>query len=398
MTDTVAASDNDTTTVDFGLDPLPGAALHTALASARELGGLAPVRFFGTNAVIVTGYDDVREAFRDDVGLPGGATYRMHTEPVVGRTFISMDGKEHDRHRQLATPAFRSRAVARFDEDALLPLAHELIDRFVARGKGDLVTELTTVLPFYAITRKLGVPRASDEQMRTWADRMLTYPSDPDGAVGAARAFSEVIDPLLDERRAAPTDDLLSELLAAEVDGEALDPDEVCSTIRLLFSVGATTTSHAMGNLLSALLHRPDLLDRVQREPELRAGVVHEILRWEPPVASLPRLAPVDAVVAGVPVPAGTMMLFGIAAANRDPRRWPDADRYDPTREPHDIVTFGFGQKFCPGAHLARREVLTALDVVLERLPGLRLGDDAGSIPVGGVLRHPTALHTTWEV
>jgi len=384
-------------TLDFGIDPLPGPALHAELAMIRGRGGLVPTRFFGMDALMVSRYDDVREAFRDDIGLPGGETYRMHTEPVVGRTFISMDGTEHDRHRQLATPAFRSRAVARFDEEALLPLANELLDGFAGRGEADLVDELTTVLPFYAITRKLGVPRATDEQMRSWADRMLTYPSDPEGAVAAARAFSEVLDPILTARRTDPDDDLVSALLAAEVDGEALDDDEVCSTIRLLFSVGATTTSHALGNMLSALLHRPDLLDRVRREPERRAGVVHEILRWEPPVATLPRLAPVDAVVGGDAVPAGTMMLFAIAAANRDPELWDDADEFDPLREPRDIVTFGFGQKFCPGAHLARRELLTVLDVVLERLPGLRLTDDAGSDPIGGVLRHPTALRVAWD-
>ncbi|MEX2256174.1 MAG: cytochrome P450 [Acidimicrobiia bacterium] len=393
MADSTALAD-----IDFALAPLPGAALHDALARLRARDGAAPVKLFGTDALLVTGYDDVREAFRDDAGLPGGATYRMHTEPVVGRTFISMDGTEHDRHRQLATPAFRSRAVSRFDEEALLPLAHELVDGFAAQGGADLVAQLTTVLPFYAITRKLGVPRASDEQMRIWADRMLTYPSDPEGAVGAARAFSAVIEPLLDARRAEPEADVLSELLAAEVDGRALDSDEVCSTIRLMFSVGATTTSHAMGNLLSALLHRPELLDRVRSEPELRAGAVHEILRWEPPVASLPRLAPQDAVVAGQEIPAGTMLLFGIAAANRDPAIWTDEpDRFDPARDPHDIVTFGFGQKFCPGAHLARREVLTVLDVVLERLPDLRLAETAGSVPVGGILRHATALHAVWS-
>jgi cytochrome P450 len=383
-------------TVDLGLDPLPGMELHRVLAELRARGRVGPVRFFGTDAVAVTAYDDVREAFRDDVHLPGGATYRMHTEPVVGRTFISMDGKEHDRHRQLATPAFRSRAVARFDEDALLPLAHEVVDGFVGRGEGDLVAELTTVLPFYAITRKLGVPRASDEQMRAWADRMLTFPSDPDGAVAAAHAFSEELDPLLAARRVTPDDDLISELLAAEVDGQALDDDEVCSTIRLLFAVGATTTSHAMGNMLSALLHRPALLDEARDEPSIRAGILHELLRWEPPVATLPRLAPEDAVVAGEPVPAGTMMLFAIAAANRDPAYWSDPDHFYAARAPQDIVTFGFGQKFCPGAHLARREVLTALDVVLERLPGLRLVDNTGSVPVGGVLRHPDALHVAW--
>jgi cytochrome P450 len=384
-------------TLDLGIDPLPGMELHRVLAELRARGGVGPVRFFGMDAVAVTAYDDVREAFRDDVHLPGGATYRMHTEPVVGRTFISMDGKEHDRHRQLATPAFRSRAVARFDDDALLPLAHEVVDRFVGRGEGDLVSELTTVLPFYAITRKLGVPRGTDDEMRTWADRMLTYPSDPKGAVGAARAFSAVLEPLLDARRAAPEQDLLSALLAAEVDGEALDSEEVCSTVRLMFSVGATTTSHALGNMLSALLARPELLERARADEPWRAGIVHELLRWDGPLATLPRLAPLGAQFGDETFPPGTLLLFGIASANRDPRVWDDPDRFDPTRDPQEIVTFGFGQKFCPGSHLARRQLLTALGVLLDRLPGLRPADPHGASPVGGVLRHPTALQVAWD-
>ncbi len=383
--------------VDLGLDPLPGEELHAVLGELREAHRVAPVKFFGADAALVTRFDDVKEAFRDDEHLPGGSTYQMHTEPVVGRTFISMDGTEHDRHRQLATPAFRSRAVARFDEEALNPLAHEVVDRFVARGEADLVGEFTNVLPYYAITRKLGVPRATDEEMRTWADRMLTYPSDPEGAVGAARAFSEVLEPLLDARRDAPEEDLLSALLAAEVDGEALDSEEVCSTVRLMFTVGATTTSHALGNMLSALLDRPDVLERARTDERLRAGVVHELLRWDGPVANLPRLAPLGAQFGDETFPPGTLLLFGIASANRDPRVWSDPDHFDPSREPQEIVTFGFGQKFCPGSHLARRELLTALEVLLERLPGLRLADPTGTTPVGGVLRHPTALPVTWD-
>jgi cytochrome P450 len=385
------------TTVDFGIDPLVGEELHAHLAELREADRLARVQFFGAEAVLVTRYDDVKEAFRDDEHLPAGSTYQMHTEPVVGRTFISMDGSEHDRHRQLATPAFRSRAVAHFDETALVPLAHEVVDRFAARGSGDLFAELCSVLPYYAITRKLGVPRAADDEMRAWADAMLTYPSNPEGAVRAAREFSVVLQPLLDARRSEPRDDLLSALLAAEVDEEALDDDEVCSTVRLMFTVGATTTSHALGNAFSALLHRPDLLAQARDDEHFRVGVVHELLRWEGPVATLPRLAPLGAQFGDKSFPPGTLLLFGIAAANRDPRVWSEADTFDPAREPREIMTFGFGQKFCPGSHLARRELLTALGIVLERLPGLVLADPDGALPVGGVLRHPRALHVTWD-
>jgi cytochrome P450 len=110
-------------------------------------------------------------------------------------------------------------------------------------------------------------------------------------------------------------------------------------------------------------------------------------------------LAAKDARHAGANIPAGTLMLFGLASANRDPRSFDDdPDTFDPERAPGDILTFGFGSKFCPGSHLARRELLTALTVVLERLPGLRLSDPEGSQPRGGVLRHPDALHVAWDV
>jgi cytochrome P450 len=144
--------------VDFGVEPLPGDELHTLMSELRAQRRVAPVKFAGGDALLLTRYEDVHEAFADSERLPGGAFYQGGIEPVVGRTFISMDGKEHDLYRKLATPAFRSRAVARFDEESLVPLTNELIDQFVEWGAADLVAELTSVLPFTAITRKLGLP------------------------------------------------------------------------------------------------------------------------------------------------------------------------------------------------------------------------------------------------
>jgi len=384
------------TDADIGTDALAGDALHRLMAALRERAALVPVRFFGTDALLVTRFDEVHAAFRDDATLPGGPTYQMTTEPIIGRTFISMDGREHQLYRKLAMPAFQSSAIARFNEHALVDLVHELLDGFAARGSGDLVAELTGVLPYYAITRKLGIPRARDADMRRWADQLLN-PRDPQGAAAAAAEFTSLLAPILAERRAAPRDDLLSALAHAAIDGERLGDDDVLAHVRLLFAVGATTTSHAMGNLLATLLGHPDLLERARREPALRAAIVHELLRFEPPVATLPRLASRPLRIAGSDVPAGTLLLLGLASANRDPRVFADADRFTPERAAQDIVTFGFGVKFCPGSHLARRELLTALDAVLERLPGLRLVDAAGAAPEGGTLRHPRALHVAWD-
>ena len=381
---------------DIGTDPLAGDDLHRLNTELRERGPLVPVPFFGATALLVTRADDVREAFRDDASLPGGPTYRQTVERIVGRTFISMDDREHHLYRKLAMPAFQSGAIARFNESALVELVHELLDRFAARGEGDLVAELTGVLPYYAITRKLGIPRARDEDMRHWADQLLN-PRDPAGAAAAAREFTDLLGPILAARRENPREDLLSALAHAVIDGERLSDEDVLSHVRLLFAVGATTTSHAMGNLLSTLLARPELLERARSEPALRPGLVHELLRFEPPVANLPRLSSRPLRVSGEEVPPGTLLLLGLACANRDPRVFADPDRYDPDRPPQDVLTFGFGVKYCPGAHLARRELLTALDAVLERLPGLRLVRDDGAAPEGGTLRHPRALHAAWD-
>jgi len=396
MTDAMSTGAGTVADADFALDPLSGRELHDALAAARRRGRAVWAKFLAADALLVTGFEDVRQILFDDDVLPGGEFHRAVTEPAVGPTFISMSGVEHDVHRKLATPAFRSRVVDHFDEESLVPLAHELVDRFVDRGECDLVTEFTTALPFAAITKKLGLPLSDFVQMRRWVEHMLQFPVDPDGARRAAAEVGEQIAPLLAARRLDPVDDILSELLHARLGDDSLDDDEVFATARLLFAVGATTTSHAMGNLLHTLLPRREMVERAANEPEWRVGVVHELLRFEGPLAILPRIATEDVEILGEPVPAGTMVLLALAAANRDPAVFADPDRFDPDRPPQEVVTFGFGRKFCPGKHLARRELITALDVVLERLPNLRLLDEAASRPRGGVLRHPVELRAAW--
>lgn len=383
--------------MDFGAAALAGAELHRALGALRERAAIVPVRAFGSKAFLITRFDEVRQLLRDDDGFPGGRTYEIALDQTVGRTFISMDGAEHDRYRQLATPAFRSRAVALFNDEQLTPLAHEIVDRFVARGHADLVAEFTKVLPFHVISRKLGLPIGTEEDQRRWAKALLSFPRDPAGARAGADEFTRFLAPVVEQRRREPGDDVLSQLLAASLDGVALTDAEVFSHVRLLYAVGATTTSDELGNLLYALFAHPEILERVRLEPELRPRVILESLRWEPPVALLPRHAPLAGRIAGVDIPAASMLLVGIAAANRDPRQFENGDRFDPDRSESEVLTFGFGRKFCPGAHLARTQLLTALDVLLQRLPGLRLVDRKGSEPSGATLRSPQALRVAWD-
>jgi cytochrome P450 len=340
-------------------------------------------------AVLVTRYDDLRAFLSDQERFPGGEVYRFQTEASIGRTFISMDGRDHDVYRQRATPAFRSRATARFVDAELTPLAHEIVDRFAAKGEADLVAELARVLPFWAISRKLGLPIGSEERQRRWALGLLSHPGDPEGAVAASAEVTAFLEPIVEGRRASPGDDVISQLLAGFTD------EEVFAHIRLLYAVGATTTSDAMSNLLWALLTADGLVERAVAEPDLRPRIVHELLRWEPPVALLPRLSGGGGEIGGVEVGPATLVLAAIAGANRDPAVFTDPDRFDPDREEGEVLTFGFGPKFCPGSHLARRQLLVALEVVLERLPRLQLVE--ASPPAGAVLRSSPSVVARWR-
>jgi cytochrome P450 len=384
--------------LDLATDQLEGDEYHRVVADLLTRHRVAPVIVFGQPSWMVIGFDELKDFCRRDADFPGGVSYAVNTEPVIGRTFISMDGSEHDVYRQLAMPAFRSRPTARFVEEGLPPLVHEVVDRFADRGEGDLVEVLTGVLPFWSMSRKLGLPYGSEEDQRRWSRDMLALGWDPDGAHRAAAEFTDFMLPILAERRGHPEDDVLSHLLSAEYKGVRLSDDDIVSHIRLIYAVGATTTQDGLGNLLSTLLHRPAVLARVAADPSLVPVAVHEMLRFEPPVPMNPRLATYEGRIGDVVVPAGSNVMMGIAGANRDPAAFERPHEFDLDRAETDVMTFGFGPKFCPGYHLARAQISAGLTAVLERLPNLRLVDPEGSLPRGAILRAPANLHVAWDV
>lgn len=385
--------------LDFAFDPMPGAKLHTALRNLRsEHGDVASVSFFGMPAFVILSWDSLRQFFADNEQFPGGEVYKYQLEKTIGRTFISMDGSDHDVYRRLVTPAFRSRAAIRFVDEELTPLAHELMDDLVGRGEADLVAEFTNRLPFWAISRKLGLPEGYEDRQREWALAILSELTDPEGARRAADELSEVIAPVVAERRQQPGNDVISKLVSGEFQGVRLSDEEVYSHVRLLFAVGATTTSDALSNLFWTLVHRPVVLKRVKEDPAIRPAAVRELLRWEPPVALLPRMAVVEGKIGGVTIPAGSMILAGVSSANRDPERFEQPDEFALDRPDTDVLTFGFGSKFCPGTHMAKQQLLAALDVVLDRLPGIRLAEeDSNAVPSGCNLRSVSSLLCCWD-
>jgi cytochrome P450 len=400
----VAPTTTPVSEVDFGLDlspddaRLPGEALHRELARLRERHRLAAVDFGGIVMQLVTRFDDLDACFRDDEGLPAGPTYAMTVEPCQGVTFESLDGPEHHALRDLTTRGLRRRPVERYAASGLASLCDAVIDRFADRCEADLVAEFTAVFPFLVFADRMGLPFDAADRFMGWAFDILSYPVAPEPGVVAAADLTAYLEPVLQARRAVPTDDLLSSMCTAEREGRRLTDEEIRSHVRALFSAGATTTYHGLGNTLYALLTHPDAIEALRDDGHLVHAAVDEMLRWEPPLALLPRLAPHDVEVAGAFVPAGTMVLFGIASANRDPAVHARPDVFDIERRPSRVLTFGFGSHHCPGSHLAKAQIAVAVQRLLERLPDLTLTDAAGTAPTGTVMRGPRTLPVRWRV
>jgi cytochrome P450 len=381
--------------VDFAYAELPN--LHEALDALRAHGPVVPVRFHGETTWLILAYEELAAAFADDETFPSKAIYERISMPTMGKTIQCMAGDEHRRNRALVSHAFRPSVMRNAVDLLLVPLAHELIDRFAARGQGDLVAEFTRRFPFLVITRFLGIPVADEDKLLDWAQKLIEFPWDPEGAVAASRDFTDYLRVLVAERRAAPGDDLVSELAHAELAGERLTDEEIFSFLRLLFPAGSDTTYKNLGSLFYAVLAHPEVAALARADARAIPAIVDEGLRWEPPVALLPRACGKDVHWAGVHLRAGAPLLYGIAAANRDPAVFADPHRFDPARKGSRHLTFGHGLHFCLGSHLARRELEVALATVLARLPGLALAAPEDTRITGAVIRGPEHVRVRWQ-
>lgn len=377
---------DDLADIDVILDDLPDVA--GTQHRLRERGPAVWAKAFGMPSLLLLSHELVHDAFRDEETFPAADFYGNTVTDVMGRTMQCMRGDEHRLNRALVSPAFRQRLMPLIVPPLLEPVAHELIDRFVARGEADLVADFTSRYPFIVITRLLGLPRHSEAEIRRWALGMLDIQNSHDDALECARQFTDFVNPILAERRDDPGDDLLSTLATTEIEGQRLTDDEIFGFLKLLFPAGADTTYLGLGSTIHALLTNPDQLAIVRSDPAEHARwAAEEAIRLDPPTAWIPRLAVRDVEWQGLSIPAWSSMMLGVMAANRDPAVFPDPDRFDVLRRPSGVLTFGFGTHFCLGAHLARAEMQTALEVILQRLPDMELVDDGG-VRITGTIHH----------
>jgi cytochrome P450 len=344
------------------------------------------------NSHLVTRYDDVVAGMKDAETFSARGNARG-IGIVIGRTILEMEGPEHLRQRRILTPFFSPRALRGDVEKRVEATTHELIDRFVADGRADLVPQFTFTYPLRVIAQIIGVPIADFEAFHHWALALVSVADDPGKAFAAARSIVEYLRPILEERRAEPRDDLLSALLTAEVEGERLGEEEVLSFLRLLLPAGAETTYRLTGNVLFALLTHPAERAELAANPERIPDFVEETLRWDSPVQLVSREVTRDVELRGHRIPKGDLASFSLGSANRDESRFADPDRFVLRRaNKNEHVSFGLGAHFCLGSHLARLEARIAAAALLERLPDLRL-DPAQACSIRGfAFRSPDRL------
>lgn len=350
---------------------------------------------------LLTRHDDVAAALRDPRlssewtkkgSLPGvSARHRaapdlddpfVRAQQVVLHSFNMKDPPDHTRVRQLVQQAF-SRAAVDQQRNRVAELVDASIDHGLAAGSLDLVTELAFPLTITVASEMIGIPSDARDRFRSSFEdtERLGDPTATDAQREAARDALvwqlDFIAAVVEERRRAPQDDLVSALVQAEDAGDTLTNDEILAALLTIYTAAGTTTERMISSGMLLLLRHPEQLALLRARPELVTGAVTEILRYHHPnqQTTTPRLALDDIDIRGTVIPTGSTVRVALGAANRDPSRWDDPEEFDITRP--EVVSLGFGQgiHYCIGAPLARMQTQVAIDHLLRRCPTLTLAD-----------------------
>jgi cytochrome P450 len=342
-------------------------------------------------------YDDCSRILRDAKTFTSTG-YDDTIGVVMGHMMLGMDDPEHRTHRNLVSAAFRERSVSRWEEEFVAPIVNELIDRFAPRGRAELVRELTFEFPVRVIARILGLPEEDFAQFQRWSIELIALGATIERGLAASESLRNYFAGIVAERREHPRDDVISDLVTADIDGERLDDEAIYAFLRLLLPAGAETTYRSSGSLLLLLLTHPDQLEAVRRDRSLLAAAMDEGLRLESPLALINRTATRDVEIAGTHIAAGQSVSPCLGSANHDETRWDDPERFDIFRPPAPHLAFAHGPHMCLGMHLARMETRVMVNAVLDRLPGLRLDPD-GDDPhiMGTVFRSPTSVPVVFD-
>lgn len=338
---------------------------HWCFARHEDVNALLRDRRFGRQILHV--------ASREELGWPETPQHLKPFYDLESHSLLELEPPVHTRLRGLVNRSFLSRQVERL-RPQITSLSNGLIDRFEGRGEAELLSEFATPIPVIIICGLLGVPADMAQQLLAWSHEMVSMymarrdRAVEDRAVKATLEFSAFMRDYIGRRRKESGQDLLSELIRAEEQGSKLSEDELVTTAILLLNAGHEATVHALGNSIKCLL-----------EQDIRHGIgeghVEECLRYDAPLHLFTRYALEDLEYAEIRMRKGETVGLMLGAANRDPTRFPEPDRFIPERDPNPQVSFGAGIHFCIGAPLARLEMQIALPLLFQRLPDLALAE-----------------------
>jgi cytochrome P450 len=355
----------------------------------------------------VTRYDDVMTVLKSPQ-LFSSEGFRNATKPAwlghnpFADSMIVMDPPDHGRLRTLVNRAFGPTAMVRL-EQRVRAFAGQVVDQLPLGRQVDWVESFALPLPASVIGELLGLDASLRSHFKRWADDLTSItPVTPDMTArmeeirGTVREAEQYLREVLAQRRREPAEDMVTDLLRAEVDGEALTDAELVSFLFLLLVAGLETTVHLLSHTARQLIAHPEVFERVRAEPALIPKLLDEVLRFEPPVRSVYRLVTADTELRGVQLPKGSRVLVMIGSANRDEAHFPNADRFDIDRGGVNNLPFGHGVHFCLGAPLAKLEAKLALETLLPRIKGLSAAGPVEwrrSVSVRGIHALPVIVH-----
>ncbi|MCV7077421.1 cytochrome P450, partial [Mycobacterium szulgai] len=348
---------------------------------------------------VLFGYDGVYQAFRDD-RIFTSANYDKTIGLVMGHTILAMGGREHHDHRNLVAKAFRATALERWEPSVIGPVCDQLVDEIKDHGAADLVKAVTFEFPTRIIATLLGLPEEDLDLFRRLSLDLISIPTDIMAGLNAAAELHGYFLNQVEQRRRKLTDDIIGDLVGAEIEGEKLTDEAIIAFLRLLLPAGLETTYRSSGNLLYLLLTHPEQLAVVYHDRSLIPGAIEEGLRFETPLTMVMRTTTEDVEIGGKTIPADAQIDMCMGSANRDDSRWTDPNTFDIQRPRQAHIAFAGGIHMCLGMHLARLETRVMLNSLFDRVKDLAFVPDDGtgveSKIVGLTFRSPNKLPVTF--
>ena len=341
-------------------------------------------------------FESVFTAFREDTVF-ASEMYNQTIGLVFGPTILGMAGKQHHDHRSLVSKAFKQSALAAWEPEVIDPICDQLVDEFKDHGEVDLVKAVTFEFPTRVTAALLGLPQEDLEMFRRLSLDLISITEDIEAGLNASVELGTYFQEQVDQRRSKITNDIIGDLVGAEIDGEKLTDEAIISFLRLLLPAGLETTYRSSGNLLQLLLTHPDQLAALQREHDLIPAAIEEGIRYETPLVLVTRNTTRDVEMHGKTIPNGAQVNLCMGAANRDDKRWENPDVFDIRRPRRAHISFAGGIHSCLGMHLARVETKAMLTSLFDRVTDLQLMVDDDTKITGMPFRSPKHLPVTFR-